>query len=173
MYVTFAISEGEFLRLEPRTPEEEQEKKRMPVHLILADDSTYPLTGNIVTAGRALAEETGTLQIVTSFPNPDSRLRPGQFGRVRIQVAEYEDAVLCPQRAVMEQQGAKVVMVVEVGDVVAVRTVQVLERHGEDYVIGSGLEAGDRVIVEGQLKARPGMPVRPAEKPISSEPAPR
>ncbi len=177
IYVTFAISEEEYLELDNRAREKgagdearEANRKENPLDLILANGALYPEKGVVVTTERAVAIETGTLQVVARFPNPESRLRPGQFGRVRIRLNQIPDAILCPQRAVMEQQSAKTVLVVEEGDKVALRTIQIQERYGNDYIVSAGLEAGDRVIIEGQMKARPGSTVNPTDKPASSEP---
>ena len=171
IYATFAISEGEYLELAARDREREGERGDPPLELVLADDSVYAEIGRIVTVDRALAEQTGTLQIVGEFPNPDGALRPGQFGRVRLRMNVIEDAVLVPQRAVMEQQGTKIVYIVGEGDVVVLRTIQVVERYESFFVVTKGLEAGERVIVEGQLKARPGSPVRPMAHAVSAEPS--
>jgi len=170
IYVTFAISEAEYLMLMRRVRAEGQDRPRQPVELILADDSVFDQKGEVITAERAVEVETGTLQLVAQFPNPDRELRSGQFGRVRIEVDQLQNAVLVPQRAVMEQQGAKVVFLVGEGDVVSLRTIQVSERYESFYAVTEGLSAGERVIVEGQLKARPGMTVKPMDKAVSAEP---
>lgn len=171
MYATFAVSEDEYLELEARARARGKETPDQPFELILGDDSVHTGIGKFVAVDRAIAQETGTLQVVVEFPNEEGILRPGQFGRVRVRVNLIEDAVLVPQRAVMEQQGAKVVFVVGEGDVVALRTIQVVDRYGSSFVVTEGLEAGERVIVEGQLKARPGSPVKPMAQPASAEPS--
>lgn len=170
MYVTFSISEAEYLVVMRRVRAEGQERPRQPIELLLADDTVFNQQGEVVTAERAVDVETGTLQLVAQFPNPERELRSGQFGRVRIEVDELQNAVLVPQRAVMEQQGAKVVFLVGDGDVVSLRTIQVSERYESYYAVTEGLSAGERVIVEGQLKARPGMTVKPMDKSVSAEP---
>jgi membrane fusion protein (multidrug efflux system) len=175
IYVTFAISEAEYLvfqaRREGRAEQEGgAEDRDAPIQLILADDSLYAHQGHVVSADRAVAEETGTLQLVAEFPNPDGFLRPGQFGRARIQVALREDALLVPQRAVMEQQSTKVVLIVDAENRVAQRSVQITDRFEDRFVVAQGLAAGDRVIVEGQLKARPGLTVVPTDRPLTTEP---
>jgi len=166
MYATLSVSEAEYLR----SQKAQEEGATQQVEILLADDSTYPYEGEIVTADRAVSLATGTLQVVVSFPNPDGELRPGQFGRVRAVVGLLEDAVLVPQRAIMEQQGSKVVLVVGDDNKVALRTVYVSERHEGNFVVTDGLELGERVIIEGQLKARPGMTVDPKDEPASEEP---
>jgi len=168
MLVTFAISEAEFLALQRGAAG--RGERTTPFALILAADSVYPHEGRFFTAERAVAVETGTLQIVATFPNPDGTLRPGQFGRVRIAVTTLENVPLVPQRAVMEQQGAKIVLVVGDDNKVALRTVQVSERFEEYFAVTEGLKPGEKVIVEGQLKARPGSTVQPMDRPVSEEP---
>ena len=100
------------------------------------------------------------------FPNPNRVIRPGQFARVRAVVEDRPNAVLVPALAVQDQQGTKIVLVVEAGDKVALRPVVVDERFGEFYIVRSGLKAGERVIVDGVQKARPGMQVRPELKAV-------
>ena len=175
IYVTFAISEAEYLALDTRrrgreTPPQGGGGSDSPIQLLLADDSIYEFTGTVAFGERAVDESTGTLELIAEFPNPDGRLRPGQFGRCRLQVLQLDDAVLVPQRAIIEQQGVKFVMVVGEDSIVALRGLQVSERVGEDFVVLSGLEAGERVILEGQMKARPGSPVRPMPAAASAEP---
>ncbi len=173
MLATLSISEAEFLAFQKKATEEDEDR---PVELVLADDSIYEHQGRIVTAERAVSLETGTLQLVAEFPNPatdkkhSGSLRAGQFGRVRATIGVLRQAVLVPQRAVMEQQGSQIVFVVGDDGKVALKTVQLSERFDGKFVVLSGLEGGERVIVEGQLKARPGMTVKPMDQPASSEP---
>jgi membrane fusion protein (multidrug efflux system) len=169
MWVTFAISEAEYLYLRRKAEEEGREEGDVPLDLILADDSTFAHNGKVITAEREVAIETGTLQLVAEFPNPEGELRPGQFGRVRSTVGKIEDAVLVPQRAVTEQQGVKAVLVVGEGNKVRLQTIQVSERHERYFVVAEGLEGGETVIVEGLQKARPGSVVDPTTEAASSE----
>ena len=102
-----------------------------------------------------------------SFPIREGLIRPGQFGRVRGVIDTAENAILVPQLAVMEQQSAKTVYVVEDGNKVAVRTVVLGERFENLTIVKEGLKPGERVITEGMQKVRPGMTVAPTEKSIS------
>ena len=120
---------------------------------------------------RAVDPKTGTIGLQAAFPNPQRVLRPGQFARVRGVIEERADAVLVPQLAVQEQQGSKTVLVVEEGDKVALRPVTVDERVGDLYIVTAGLKRGERVIVEGVQKARPGMQVKPELKAAAGSPA--
>ena len=97
-----------------------------------------------------------------AFPNPGSYLRPGQFARLRVAVAQRENAILVPQRAVQELQGAKTVMVVDNENKVSLRTVKLGDKSDKDVVVLDGLKGGERVIVEGMQKVRPGGQVNPS-----------
>jgi membrane fusion protein (multidrug efflux system) len=88
-------------------------------------------------------------------------LLPGQFGRVRFVAEERANVILVPQRAVQQVQSTQTVYTVGPGNKVQARAVSTGERVGESWIVNQGLVAGDRVIVEGQLRVRPGMTVRP------------
>lgn len=166
--VTIGISEADYLRLPARTGGKSASRE---FEMVLADGSVYPHKGRFLMADRAVDLKTGTLSVIADFPNPENLLRPGQFARVRVVMEEAENALLIPQRAVVEQQSAKVVYVVGAENKVEFRTVILGERYQDKFIVTDGLQAGEKVIVEGQLKARPGSPVTPADKPITEEPA--
>jgi membrane fusion protein (multidrug efflux system) len=111
---------------------------------------------------RTIDPTTGTVKVEAAFPNPGGYLRPGQFARLRVAVAERENAILVPQRAVQELQGAKTVMVVDAQNMVSVRTIKLGDKSDKDVVVLDGLNAGERVIVEGMQKVRPGSQVNPS-----------
>ena len=96
---------------------------------------------------------------------------PGQFGRVRLAATVAENALLVPQKAVTEMQSAKIVYVVDAENKVALRSVTLGDRVGQDYIVTEGVKAGERIIVEGLQKARPGDTVNPTEQPMTSETA--
>ena len=163
IYVDFSVPEGDYLRLASRVrldPRGRVQGARAPVELFLADDRRFPHKGSIVFVDRAIDPKTGTIAVRAQFPNPDRVIRPGQFARVRGVIEQRADAILVPQRAVQEQQGGRTVLVVEEGDKVALRTVKVDERIGDFFVVTDGLKPGERVIVEGTQRVRPGMQVR-------------
>jgi RND family efflux transporter MFP subunit len=174
MFVDFTVAEADYLRLVKRTPElgrGEISSHPPALELILSDGTTFPHKGRPVFVDRAIDQKTGTIQVRAEFPNPDRVLRSGQFGRVRAVTDEVPDAILVPQVAVTELQGAKTVLVVGEGDKVALRTVSLRDPYEQFYIVATGLKPGERVIVEGIQKARPGMQVKaelrpfPAEKP--------
>jgi RND family efflux transporter MFP subunit len=171
MFVDFSIAEADYLRLVKRLPglgRGEVPRERAPaLELILADGTVFPHKGRPIFIDRAIDLKTGTIQVRAEFPNPERLLRPGQFGRVRAVTEEVADAILVPQLAVQELQGAKTVLVVGEGDMVAQRTVRLRESYQEFYIVTAGLKPGERVIVEGIQKARPGMQVKPELRAVS------
>ncbi|MEZ5987578.1 MAG: efflux RND transporter periplasmic adaptor subunit [Planctomycetota bacterium] len=157
--VKFSIPEVDYLRLMGRHAD--KERRDLPIALLLSDGSTYAHEGHFVFAERTVDLETGTLVLVAEFPNPEGLLRPGQFGRVRVEADEVKDALLVPQKAVQEVQGAKAVLVVGKDDMVALRSIKPGPQVDNLLIVREGVEPGERVIVEGVQKARPGTKVAP------------
>jgi RND family efflux transporter MFP subunit len=170
MFVDFSVAEVDYLRLVKRLPglgRGELAQDRPPAfELVLADGTTFPHKGRPVFVDRAIDLKTGTILVRAEFPNPEHVLRSGQFGRVRAVTDEVPDAILVPQLAVQELQGAKTVLVVGEGNKVALRTLTVREPYQQFYIVTAGLKAGERVIVEGIQKARPGMQVKAELRPL-------
>lgn len=165
--VYIGISESDYLNLSRR-----REKTNTPsdFEMVLADGTTHPHKGRFLMADRAVDLKTGTLSLVAEFPNPGNLLRPGQFARVRVATELRENALLLPQRAVFEQQSARVVYVVGAENKVALRTVTLNERYEDKYIVTDGVQVGEKVIVEGQIKVKPGVTVIPSDKPVTQEP---
>src|SRR5215212_86395 len=161
LLVDFNLSEIEYLNLtSPETAG--QRKGGRKIELILSDETRHPFEGALKVVDRTVDPQTGTMKIEVSFPNPRSYLRPGQFARVRAVVASRENAVLVPQRAMQELQGAKTVMVLDAQNRVSVRTVSVGDKSDTYFVVLQGLNPGERVIVEGMQKVKPGAEVNTA-----------
>jgi membrane fusion protein (multidrug efflux system) len=139
--------------------------RRCPSNSSWPTSTLHPHKGQTTTLDRTVDPKTGTIVIEALFPNPEKLLRPGQFGRVRTVVEERPDAILVPQLAIQEVQGQKSVLVVGAEDKVALRTVTLSERIGDLIIVTRGLEPGERVIVEGVQKVRPGMQVKPEKAP--------
>lgn len=164
--VYFTISEQEYLEYnqtvlhEPGGNSGEDEN---PLELILADGSVYPRKGNLYYTDRAVDQSTGSMRIAGLFPNPGNVLRPGQYARVRMKIRTRQGALLVPQRAVMELQGSYQVAVVGSKDTIDIRSVKVGEKNGSMWIIDEGLSPGDRVVVEGMQKVRPGIQVQPEQ----------
>jgi membrane fusion protein (multidrug efflux system) len=168
MWVSFAIPEASYLEFMKRR-DQRGERDSPDIELILADNSVFPHLGKFVIAERAVDIKTGTLNLVAEFPNPEGIIRPNQFARARFAAEEAKDALLVPQRAVMEQQGVSVVYVVLPDNKVALRTVTLGERYQNSVIVNEGATKGERVVVEGLLKVRPGMVVTPTDKPLTEE----
>jgi membrane fusion protein (multidrug efflux system) len=105
------------------------------------------------------------------FPNPDGALRPGEFVRVQVKFDTKHGALLVPQRAVSELQGAYQVNVVDADNKVHIQPVRVGERSGSLWIIEQGLEPGQRIVVEGLQRVRDGMLVNPTNFAPESLPA--
>jgi RND family efflux transporter MFP subunit len=133
--------------------------KQLEIQLILADGTVYPSIGSIYAPDRQIGPTTGALRLEALFPNPDYALRPGQFVRMRVKFDVKHGALLVPQRAVSELQGAFQVAVVDGDKKVHILPVHVGERSGNSWVIESGLEPGQTIVVEGLQKIREGMTV--------------
>jgi membrane fusion protein, multidrug efflux system len=161
LLVDFSVSEIEYLNLtDPETAGHRAGSLRFD--LLLSDETAHPHQGTFRVLDRTVDPQTGTLKVQAAFPNPGSYLRPGQFARLRVAVAEQENAILIPQRAVQELQGAKTVMVVDTQNIVSLRTIKLGNKADKDVVVLDGLNAGERVIVEGMQKVRPGSEVNPS-----------
>ncbi|HEY7162717.1 MAG TPA: efflux RND transporter periplasmic adaptor subunit [Acidobacteriota bacterium] len=169
-----SLSESDYLkfgnRIHPYTSVKDLGKdKDLVAELILGDGSTYPSKGSFIIADRQVDVGTGTIRIAAAFPNPDNRLRPGQFGRVRTTLSVKKNALIVPQRAVTELQGSYQVSVVGKDNKVSIRPIQVGERVGSNWLIQDGLKAGEVVIAEGSQKVTEGSSITP--KPFQPETA--
>ena len=155
-----AIAEAEYLRLARRGANRDKSlEKKFGVELILADGTVFPHKGRLDAIERAVDPTTGTLTGQFRFPNPEDILRPGQYGKARLVTDVKEGAVLVPQLAVQEIQGLYSVMVVKPDATVEQRMVKAGERVGNLWIIDSGVKPGEKVIVEGLQKVKPGVKV--------------
>lgn len=178
--VRVSITERGYLNAARRLADQQQGRKvgsgsiaganHPPLLLILADGTTYEHRGMPTKVDRNIDPTTGALTIEAEFPNPQGLLRPGMFARIRFDADEIKGAILLPQRAVSELQSVHRVFVIKPDNTVEVRQVQVGQRLGSDWVIESGLKAGERVAVAGLLRMRPGMTVKPHEADASELP---
>ena len=155
MLVSFAVGDAEYLRyFAARNGHSRADGARY--ELLLADGSRYPYPGRFTHVSRALNQQTDTLTVVLSFPNPHHVLRPGEYAQVRSDLERQPDTLLVPVVAVQTIQGTESVLLVDENDKVKQRTITTSSRQGENYVVSGGLKPGDRVIVQGQQKVRPG-----------------
>lgn len=161
----FPISGVEYLRIasgvSPGTVNLLSGNSPIPLELVLPTGKTYRYTGKILFANRQIDPQTGTIQIVGAFPNRDDILRPGQTVRIRSVTEFRKEALLVPQRAVTELQGSYQLAVLQLGNRIAIQTVQVGERVGSMWIIDQGLQAGQQVLAEGTQAVRDNMVVTP------------
>ncbi len=135
------------------------------VSLTLADGSRYDHTGALTAAEPYVNEQTGVVTLRLEFPNPHRLLLPGMYVRVSLPQGLVRGAVLAPQRGVQyDRRGRPTAMVVNADSVVEERVLDIIEAKGTDWIVRSGLAAGDRLIIEGLQKVRPGAPVTPEEQ---------
>jgi membrane fusion protein (multidrug efflux system) len=165
----FPISEQEYLRLAENINADSRAgtvRNAPDLDLVLADGTVYPQKGRILYTDRNVDITTGSIRVVSAFANPKSFLRPGEFGRIRASTYTRKNALLVPQRAVIELQGGYQLAVVGSDNKVSIRIVSVGERVGTQWIIDKGVKLGEMVIVEGVQKVRDGSPVSP--KPLAN-----
>ena len=163
--VYFSVSEQEYLPFASRIGEVVTGKRaagtNKVLELILADGSIYPKKGAILVADRQVDLKTGTIRFAAVFDNPQVTLRPGQFARVRFPTSVAKDALLVPQRAVIDTQGSYQVAVLTADNKASIRPVTVGQRVDDMWIIKDGVQPSEQVIVEGFQKVREGSPVNP------------
>ncbi|HXJ88323.1 MAG TPA: efflux RND transporter periplasmic adaptor subunit, partial [Candidatus Binatia bacterium] len=168
--VYFPVSEQEYLRAKHLSSTgQPMELFNASPELILADGTVYPQRGKVLLTDRQIDTNTGTIRMIAAFPNPGNILRPGQYGRVRIQTSFKKNALLVPQSAVKELQGGYQVALVSADHKAIIRSVKAGEKQGTMWVIDDGLKPDDQVVVEGVEKVKEGTPVVPKPAKIQGE----
>ena len=149
VFVTFSISETEYLKFRNIQQRQSGSGNGITVAIKLSDGTTYPLDGRIVQADRALTQNSGTLTVKALFGNPDGLLLPGMFARVKLTGETVPNAILVPQRAVQQLLDKTFVMVVGADGKSEARKIELGQQVGSYYIVKSGLSAEDTVVVEG------------------------
>jgi len=163
MWVNFSLSENELLEFRALR---QSGALKLPliedldVEIVLADGSSYAERGHISFADASFNTETGTYLVRAEVPNRDGTLRPGQFVRVRLRGAERAHAIAVPQQAVVQGERGAFVWTVGPGDKAQQRVVETGDWSGNDWIINSGLHAGDRVVVENVMRVAPDAPLK-------------
>jgi membrane fusion protein (multidrug efflux system) len=155
MHVSFPVSQREVLTLRKKAEESGADLKSVKVKLLLADGSAYPQVGTLDFVDVKMSQETDTVQVRGVFANPNRHLIDGQLVTVRVELATGETAIFVPQQALQLDQAGAFVLVVDHEKRVKVRRVTMGEGREGEQQIKSGLEEGDRVIIEGIQKVRP------------------
>ncbi|MCD6679814.1 MAG: efflux RND transporter periplasmic adaptor subunit [Burkholderiaceae bacterium] len=144
----------------------------LPVTILLEDGTRYSHPGKLTFADLSVDPSTGSFLLRIQVPNPDEWLLPGMYVRAIVSVGERQNAILAPQQAIVrDAKGNASAMVVTADNKVEARAVQASRTIGDRWLIDSGLAPGDRVVVEGLQKIRPGAVVQPTEKPATEKPA--
>ena len=158
IWAYFNISESRFLTVAPSITQVITGKislkaaNNKPIEYIQANDVVYPAKGQFIYVNRQVGTQTGTIQVAAQFPNPDSLLRPGGFGRVRIESGVEKGALLVPQASVTQVQSMYMLAIVTPENKAVFRPVKVGDRVGTNWIIMDGLKPGEKVVVDGLLK---------------------
>ena len=165
MYVDVTQSSSDLLKLKQNLAsgmlKKDHDAVQARVKLLLEDGSAYPLPGVLKFSEVTVDQSTGSVTLRAIFPNPDQTLLPGMFVRALVEEGINEQAILVPQRGVTRNpKGEAMVMVVGAEEKVEPRIIKVVRTVGDNWLVSEGLKAGDRVIVEGIQKARPGTQVK-------------
>ncbi|HYL17761.1 MAG TPA: efflux RND transporter periplasmic adaptor subunit [Burkholderiales bacterium] len=166
IYVIFSFTESEHLKFTRAVADGRlslPKDGKFDVKLKLADGTIYARAGKVNFTDVRVNPQTGTIEARALMPNPQGLLRPGQFARVELSGGVRTGALAVPQRAVLEGPTSKIVLTVNPQGLVEPRPVEVGDWSGEEWIVTSGLKPGDRVIVDGMVKARPGAPVKIAD----------
>jgi len=159
IYVDVSIAEQDYLRFMREKAEKSGERS---LQLILGDGTVYTRPGRVLFVNREVDSRTGTIQVRSEFPNPGNILRPGQYARIRAVTETRKGALLIPQQSVSELQGIYQVGVVSSDHKVTIKTIKLGPLYADMWIVESGLQAGENVIVDGLQRVRTGMTVAPA-----------
>lgn len=168
IYVSFQVEEGDYIsyRQEHQTSESNPQDVPIDLTLKLPNNSTFPNKGVLDFADTKINQNTGTVELRAAFDNPEGIVMPGLFVTLIVESTNKKELALIPQVAVQENQQGKFVLVVDDQNKVAMRIVQLGRRINAMWVVESGLEAGEKVIIEGLQKVRQGAEVKPVEKQV-------
>ena len=168
LYVYFNVSETDISALPSvsELPWRQGNDARYPIYMGLANEDGYPHEGHLDFASVSVSSTTGTLLMRGVVPNAEGKMLPGQYARVRVRVGKATSAILIPKVAIGFDQGGDYVLVVNERNMVERRNVKTGASHGGLYVIGSGLNGDEWVIVKGLLRAIPGRQVTPERETI-------
>jgi len=158
IYVDFSIAEQDYIRF---VREKTGRSAGQNLELILGDGTVFPRRGRALFVNREVDSRTGTIQVRGEFPNSGNVLRPGQYARIRAVTELRKSAILIPQQSVSELQGVFQVGVVAPDNKVTIKTVKLGPQSGDMWVVESGLQAGENVVVDGLQRIKTGMTVAP------------
>ena len=159
VFVYFNVSEGEYLEYVKNTVKETGGRNKL-VTLMLADGTQYPYEGSVETMGGEFQASTGSISFRARFPNPNSLLKHGATGKIRLSNT-LNNAIMIPQKAVFEIQDKNFVFVVDSTNQVRMRNFIPKTRFSQYYIVESGLKSGEEIVFEGIQDIRDGMRIIP------------
>lgn len=139
----------------------DMQRDKVPIQLILSDGSVYEHSGEVDFIDRSVDPTTGTLLVECLFPNPDMILRPGLYAKVDVEMEIRKDAILIPQRCVMELQGQYSVYVINNENKVETRQIVPGQKVGDYLIVNDGLKPGEKLVIDALQKVRSGVEVAP------------
>jgi membrane fusion protein (multidrug efflux system) len=163
IWVNFSLSENDLLNFRTQQASghlSDTKSGDLEIEVVLANGSIYPHKGRITFTNTDYNQQTGTFLLRATLPNPDGVLRPGQFVRTRVSGASRPDAILIPQKAVLQGAQGHFVIIVDKEGKAQIRPVELGPWDGDDWFITRGLSAGDTVVTDGVIKLAPGAPVK-------------
>jgi membrane fusion protein, multidrug efflux system len=163
IWALFTVPAPDLARMQAELVRAHKKSSDLDAELILADGTSYPKRGKLNFTGSVVDPSTGSVEMRVEVANPNGALLPGQFVRVRLHGVERKDAILIPQRAVLQGPQGRFVYTVAPDSTATIRPLTLGNWIGDQWLVDSGLSAGDRVIVDGLLKVRPGSPVHVTE----------
>ncbi len=161
-YVNFSFTDVEYKAFRELNQQRKQPIKPedLTVELHYGDGSVYPLKGRIYIAEQQVEPQTGTIEARAIFPNPDRAILPGQFVRVAVQGLTLPDAIVIPERAISQGPQGPFVFVIDANDTAQAQPVRLGQQVANGFVVRDGLRPGDRVVVDGVIRVRPGARVK-------------
>ena len=173
IHVEFYLVESDYLGLAREFIESQRQRKDInyiaeenkdgKLKLILSDGTIFDHDGKINFIDRQVNPETGSLLIQATFPNPNYLLRPGQYAKVRAKMNVIKEAIIIPQRCIMELQGTHSVYVVSDSNKVEMRQVTTGHKYEDYWIISKGLKANEKVVMDALQKVQPGMIIVPKD----------
>ena len=175
--VKFSVTEAQFLTIAKKRIDKINSGKvkghdnhdDISVQLKLADESIYNNPGRIDFVDRNIDENTGSILVQASFPNPDGLLRPGMYSKVSVQTDLAKDAIIIPQRCIVELQGQYTVFVVNDSNKVSSRPIVIAHKSGDLAAVSEGLEEGERIVIDALQKVQSGLIINPIDTNFTSK----
>ena len=172
--VKFYVTEAQYIKLAKQYIKNHNDSvnvnsEKATVQLKLADGELYEHEGKIDFIDRNIDETTGSIMVQATFPNPEGLLRPGLYSKVSVKTGTIKDAIIIPQRCLMELQGQMSVFVVNDSNKVVSTSVKVDYKSGDLAAVSEGLKPGDKVVIDALQKVRNGMTVQPVDTVFQSK----